>query len=73
MTLPPHVHCVYRHIHYIHRLRAIFVKDSVQLLRHLHEIGAAAIHMRHEDIQLESEQVGLSERCMELYGLCGMI
>lgn len=39
---------------------------SVQLLRHLHEINPAAIHVRHEVIQLEGKQLGLGERAMEL-------
>jgi hypothetical protein len=50
----------------------MLVNDSVQLLRHLREIGATAIHVRHEFIQLESEQLGLGERSMELEGMsCG--
>jgi hypothetical protein len=50
----------------------MLVNDSVQLLRHLREIGATAIHVRHEVIQLESEQLGLGERSMELEGMsCG--
>jgi hypothetical protein len=42
------------------------VNVSVQLLCHLHEIGATAIHVRLEVIQLEGEQIGLGERSMEL-------
>jgi hypothetical protein len=48
------------------RLSTTLVNDSVQLLRHLHEIGATAIYVRPEVIQLEGEQLGLGERSMEL-------
>ena len=43
--------------------------ESVQLLCHLHEIGATSIHVRHEVIELECEQLGLGERSMELDGI----
>ena len=47
----------------------ILVNDSIQLLRHLHEKGTSAIHVRHKLIQFEGEQLGLGERCMELSGM----
>lgn len=43
--------------------------ESVQLLCHLHEIDATPIHVRHEVIKLECEQLGLGERSMELDGI----
>ena len=43
--------------------------ESVQLLCHLHEIGATAIHVWHEVIKLECKQLSLGERFMELNGI----
>jgi hypothetical protein len=50
-----------------HRAYPLYnINDSVQLLRHLREISATAIHVGHEVVELEGEQLGLGERCMEL-------
>jgi len=43
--------------------------ESAQLLCHLHEISATPIHVWHEVIKLECEQLGLGERFMELDGI----
>ena len=70
MELLSSTHCIY-HISVIDPItyNIALVDDSVQLLRHLHEIGARFIHVRHEVIQLEGKQLGLGVRSMELKGM----
>ena len=60
MELFSSIHCIY-HITFTEpiKYRVVLVDDLVQLLRHLHEIGARVIHVWHEVFQLEGEQFGL--------------